>query len=131
MAIERYSAIPNFGVPIDDLAQIKTRDDIVGLFGAYNIDAQAIPIDTEDITPYYWRNPRFRYYMTRTSRLSPVDIEMLPTADDSESYIPLGDIVIEGIRRITVPTDQQVVMIAGPGPRFPGMICIHEAIIGD
>ena len=69
--------------------------------------------------------------MTRNSRVSPVELEMLPVYTDSEAYTAVGNLIVSGIRKLVVPTDQDTAIIAGPGPRFDGIICIHEALIED
>ncbi len=132
MAIQRYSAIGSFGVPLDNGDGPKNDASLRVLFDAYDIEGQEVPeIDTLDITPYYWDNPNFRYFMSRNSETDPVVIDLMPRHKGSEAFMPLGQFVLAGIRRIVIPGIQKTVAIAGPSPRFRNMICIHEAIIAD
>jgi len=131
MAIQRFSAIANFGVPIDGTSSFVSVEETVRLFGAYDIEGQDVPVDVIDITPYYWERPLFRFFMSRNSPESPVQIDFLPTDDDSRVYEPglFGGLALSGTRRTMVPNDQPVMLLSGPSPRFSNLLCIHEAII--
>jgi hypothetical protein len=135
MKIVRYSAIENFGVPIDSPEHVGSTQRLMDLMRAYSIEGKEIPTELTDITPYYWRNPTFRYYLSRRSINGPAVIDLMPRYNDSatttfESIAP--GINISGFtekRTYEIPTYKGAMAIIGPGPRFIGQLCVHELIV--
>lgn len=109
-------------------------DGLLRLLSAYGVEGQDVSKEATDITPYYWKNPTFRYYLSLAHPEGPAVVELLPRHDDSEIHLlaPLGDstvgINLPGVRRIEVPTDQDMMAIAGTSPRYPGKFCVHELV---
>ncbi|MCA9349149.1 hypothetical protein KC878_03340 [Candidatus Saccharibacteria bacterium] len=135
--IARYSAAEMFGAPIDNVANVNLEDgSLIRLMESYDIQPREIPTDPTDITPYYWKRPAFRYFLALAHPEGPATVDMLPVDEDSENYLllgaeGLGAAVQARVRHIEVPTDQQVVAIIGPGPRFPDKLSVHELIVSD
>jgi hypothetical protein len=135
MNVLRYSAIPKFGVPMDSLKNASGNNQLTALLSAYSIEGMEVTTELTDITPYYWRNPNFRYYLSRENERGPVVVDIMPRHRDSSAFIVTG-MGREGLmgietpdRTIEIPTDQAAMGILGPGPRFAGQICLHELIV--
>jgi len=131
---ERYSAKDIFGAPLEIGFDPKNPRILVDLMEAYSIEPQDVPSDSTDITPYYWRRPAFKYFLSLPHPEGPAVVELLPNNDDSETYaienVPdFGLCVEQGIRRIEIPTEQPGMAIIGPSPRFSGKICVHELVV--
>lgn len=134
MSLQRYSAVEMFGAPIEGAKGVDAEH-LVEVFSSYGIAPQTLPSEPTDITPYYWQNSTFRYYLTLAHPEGPAVVDLLPRHADSETYLLLqhiGDsainLLIPGLRHIEIPTDQQAMALVGPGPRFPDKICVHELI---
>jgi hypothetical protein len=129
MNVVRFSAIRNFGVPIDRPELIGDPDYLVGLMHAYDIEEEPIAREATDITPIYWRNPAFKYFVSGREDGS-ARVEMQPRHNDSQAILLGGGLAVESsIRAYEVPSQIAGIPIAGPGPRFSGQICIHELVI--
>jgi len=135
MTLERYSAVEMFGVPIEKGGEA-SNEHMLELMLAYNIDPQAVPAEPTDITPYYWQNSNLLYYAALLHPEGPAVVDLLPRHADSETYLVLQKLgncavglQVTEVRRIEIPTNQQALAIAGPGPRFPDRICVHELIM--
>jgi hypothetical protein len=134
MEVVRFSAVEIFGVPMDSPEQINTISKLVKLMGAYSVHAQEVSAELTDITPYYWQNPAFRYYLSRKDASGPAVIDVMPRHNDSATFLiaPLERDALIGIetpeRSIEIPTQQECMVIGGPGPRYGGHLCIHELI---
>jgi hypothetical protein len=135
MQIVRFSAIENFGVPIDKPNDIANSRGLINLMLAYSIAATEVSAELTDITPYYWKNPAFRYYLSRRNSDGPAVIDMMPRHNDSMTEIIgslIPDITIHGEtkkRTYEIPTNEGSMAIIGPGPRFAGQLCVHELIV--
>ena len=131
MRFVRYSAVPQFGVPVDNMESLSNAGSMIRLMEAYSIEPVEIPTEPTDITPYYWRTPDFRYFASLAHPEGPAVVDMLPNKDGAENYTfgLIPGVVIEGMRRTEVPTDVAGQAIVGPSPRFPDLlICMHELI---
>lgn len=134
MSLQRYSAVEMFGAPLEGGDGISVAQMLV-LMSAYDIEPQEVPSEPTDITPYYWKNPNFRYYVTLAHPEGPAVVDLLPRHVDSDTYLlqKVGDFAVglhvPEVRRIEIPTDEQALAIIGPGsPRFPDKVCLHELI---
>ena len=134
MAFQRYSAVEMFGAPIDDGMSPENVDELFGLMAAYGFGGQDISREPTDITPYYWRNPGFRYFLSLAHPEGPALVELLPIRDDSEvARLDVDDdeaalTVLPDKRTIEIPTDTKVYAMIGGSPRFAGKMCLHELI---
>ncbi len=134
MKIVRFSAVGNFGVPIDNPEQISDTAGIISLMGAYSLQGSEVTDDLQDITPYYWQDPTFRYYLSRRGVSGPAVIDLMPRHHDSSAFVilPSNRESLLGIempqRTIEIPTNHLQMAVVGLGPRFPGQLCIHELI---
>lgn len=132
MSLARYSAVSQFGVPIENPADLKDPDTVLGLMSSYSIEGEEIPREPTDITPYYWRANKFRYYVSLAHPEGPAIVELLPCDADSETYSLAKsrslDLQLEHVRTIIIPDDQEMMIIGGLGPRYAGCLCIHEVI---
>lgn len=132
MNVVRFSAIGNFGVPIDSENDIENPARLVALMHSYGIEGTEIATEITDITPFYWKNSVYQYMLSRRNNGATVDL--LPRHDDSQAYL-IGntnglDYAAESpVRTYVIPGDIVALPIAGLGPRFAGKICIHELII--
>ena len=133
MRFDRYSAVGIFGAPIDKGIDPSDREPLVRLMNNYGIEAHPVPQDSTDITPYYWRNPMFRYFLSMAHPEGPAIVELLPRHDDSMTLeigqiAGIGYCIKDEVRKVEVPTDQRALAIVGPSPRFPGEFCVHELV---
>lgn len=132
MNVVRYSAVEMFGAPVDEPESLGVPGNALSLMESYNIEPQEIEVDIIDITPSYWNTPKFKYFLSK--KLSGiVEVDLLPIDLDSEAYLIASltkdiKIVLEGIRHLVIPTDQETMAIAGGSPRFTDKICLHELI---
>lgn len=130
MEIKRFSAADIFGIPMENPESVRTRAGVLALLGAYDIQGQDVPADVIDITPYYWQKHKFNYLMTRQHEDGPAQVEFMPTSANSETYTLAGRMFVQAtVRNIIIPTNQEMFIILGPGPRFGDQVCIHEAIV--
>ncbi|HSX33477.1 MAG TPA: hypothetical protein VLF91_04025 [Candidatus Saccharimonadales bacterium] len=135
MRIVRYSALEMFGMPIDKSEYGADPERLRQLMEVYSIEPTEVPVDTRDITPYYWRRPLFRYFMSRTVADGPVVMDMMPVQADSaalEVATPVPNVTIIGetaVRSYAIPRDIPGIAIVGPGPRFREQLCVHELIV--
>lgn len=133
MSLQRYSAVHMFGAPIEG---IEGRDgsQLVDLMAAYNIEPQEVPTEPTDITPYYWMNPNFRYFVSMAHPEGPAIVDLLPRHTDTEMYLlqRIGGkavgLHLPDVRHIEIPTDEISLAIVGPSPRFPDKLNVHELI---
>lgn len=130
MTIRRYSAVENFGVPIEKGAFPTDASDILKLMEAYGVEETTVPEDPTDITPYYWSAPELRYFLSRpNSDRDEVVIDFL-TVNQNSATVHFGAPEDEPeMRRLVLPTMQESMAITGASPRFAGQLCIHEAIL--
>jgi hypothetical protein len=136
MKVLRFSAIENFGVPLDNPEEVSDIEQLIGLMEAYSIVPQDVSTGMDDETPYYWKNPEFKYFLSRDKEDGPVVIDLMPRKKDSATY--LADIDADDpnylvglelpLRTIEIPASVPAFAIAGPGPRFAGQLCVHELI---
>lgn len=134
MNVVRFSAVKIFGVPLDNPEQYDSPKKTIDLVRAYGLEAEEVPAETTDITPFYWENRVFDYRLSREEPDGEAVINMLPRHDNSSAHI-LGSTAAGSVfavetnrRNIRVPNDQEVFALAGPGPRFQGQMCLHEVI---
>lgn len=133
MSLQRYSATHMFGAPIEGVDGHNTRQ-LVELLAAYDVEPQEVPREPTDITPYYWKNPNFRYYVSLAHPEGPAVVDLLPRHTDIDMYLlqRIGDFAvglqIPDVRHIEIPTDEMGLAIIGPSPRFPDKLNVHELI---
>ena len=135
MNIVRFSAVENFGVPIDNPVDVADESRLIKLMRSYSIKSQEVSTELTDITPYYWQNPTFRYFLSRRGGSGPAVVDLMPRHHDSSAAV-FGS-VIPGVaisgelkqRTFEIPTEMPTLAIMGPGPRFIGQICVHELIL--
>jgi hypothetical protein len=134
MDIVRFSAVEVFGIPIDKPETLGSTQRMVKLLGAYSVQPLEITTDVLDITPYYWDNPTFRYFLSRNKEGNSAVVDLMPCRDNSSASIitPLSrNLLLEidtPLRSVEIPTLQETVAILGPSPRFGGQICLHELV---
>ncbi len=130
MTFRRYSAVKQFGVPIDIDNARPAALDVEKLMRMYDIEPEEVPTESTDITPYYWQNPAFQYFASMAHPEGPAIVELLPRHTDSSNFVTRGRLVVATeVRQIEIPNQQEALAIVGPGPRFAGQLCIHEAIV--
>lgn len=135
MKFVRYSASEMFGVPLDNMFEKPgaEQEDFMRLLGYYGIGPQEIEREPVDITPYYWRNPDFRYFLSLAHPEGPAVLEMLPNKDGVENMVRVqvpsyGAVEVEGIRRLEIEAPGAMRVIIGGSPRFQDQLCLHELI---
>jgi hypothetical protein len=134
MHVFRYSAVEIFGIAIDSPKQLHPMR-ALDLMNGYSVDPVEVPVETRDITPYYFRNNKFRYFLSRERPDGPAAVELMPVHHDSEyvSTTVIGDTLIferEPVRTLEIPTQLPGFMLVGSSPRFAGQACLHELIVG-
>lgn len=134
MRVQRFSAIEQFGVPVDDEKMLHSAQGMLRLMSQYGIEGTEIPDEVTDITPPYWEKNKFKYMLSRVRPDGPAVVELLPVYSDSQTTLVLGDspeglvTVPIQVRRFEIPTDQEAFPVLGPGPRYAGQLCVHELV---
>lgn len=134
MNVVRFSAVKSFGVPIESPDHTSSTKKLIALMRSYSAEELDISSEITDITPYYWENTVFRYYLSRRGEEGPAVIELVPRHHDSQAHAISS--IAPGLaigtefetRTIVVPTAQEAMAIGGPGPRYAGQVCVHELI---
>jgi hypothetical protein len=127
-SFERYSATSVFGIPFNP-EDLTVRGKLFELVDAYNIEPQELPTEATDITPYYWQNPSYRYFLSLKEKTGLAIVELMPMNDDSELKIYSPESTgVTPIRTIELPTQQETFLLTGGSPRFKDSLCIHEIV---
>jgi hypothetical protein len=132
MQFVRFSAVEQFGVPLG-VSEQPDNATVARLLAEYSVEPQEISPELTDITPYYWREPDFRYFLSMSQPEGPAVLDMMPAKRDSTSFDVMevaGTVFAaeRSQRSIVIPTDHDVALITGYSPRYTGQLCIHELI---
>jgi hypothetical protein len=135
MNVLRYSAAKEQGVPIDRLKQASHPLVTASLLSSiYSIEGEEVPMGLIDITPSYFDDPEFRYFVSRNGEDSPVVVDLMPRHHNASAYILTSNrndlITVETpLRTIEIPTDQPAAGILAPSPQAAGQILLHELLV--
>jgi hypothetical protein len=136
MNVLRYSAVKEFGIPLDDLRGPSHPTEVATLLSSvYSIEGKEVSTELTDITPDYWDDPDFRYYLSREREDGPVVVDVMPRFHNSSAFVAIGMdrerlIVAQTPERtVEIPTQQPAMGILGVSPRLAGQICLHELIV--
>jgi hypothetical protein len=136
MNVKRYSAAEIMGVPTGKTIE-KTRESSLFRMKVYGIWGQEVPVDLVDITPPYWNNTKYRYYLSRQD--GPVTVDLIAVDDNlrqlNEIHYEDGDtrkfVSKLALKSVIIPTNQTGFMIAGNNPLHPKREFIHELIVAE
>lgn len=132
MTFNRYSAIPNFGVPVDNPEAIRDHLSLIRLMGQYGITAEDVPTDLTDITPYYWPGNPLRFFVSRPKPEGPVELDIMPAEEGVQPLMAVSgmNVGIIGVKSIKIPDNVPAFAITGRSPRFSDdIVCVHEMIV--
>jgi len=135
MNVLRYSAVEQFGIPVADLRGSHPTQVATLLSSAYSIEGEEVSTELTDITPHYWHNPDFRYYLSRENEDGPVVVDIMPRVRNATAFVATGMdrgrliLAMTPERSIEIPDQQPAMGVLGPGPRYTGQVCLHELIV--
>lgn len=132
MPIIRYSAIEQFGVPVEN-HDIRNAGAIAQLMNLYDIESSVVDSNNEDypidITPHYWASPLFRLFLNLVD-VDNATVDLMPTKNITQFRDAFTSRPIKGPQlsyRIG-PADRPSMLVGGHSPRFIGK-CIHEFVL--
>jgi hypothetical protein len=134
MKVVRFSAVENFGVPIDNPELVNAPEKIAALMRAYSVPAKEVAQELTDITPYYWESNSMRYFLSRRGADGPAVVDLMPQHAGATAFMiedsDTGPRYAGELKpaTIVVPGNIPAFAVAGEGPRFVGQVCIHEFI---
>lgn len=130
MPIIRYSAIEQFGVPVENNST-GNAERIAKLMDRHGIEPSVVDLNCDypiDITPYYWPRPIFRFFLSLVDADN-ATMDLMPVHDGTQLQNVFTSQVIKGpeLSYHVGPANRPGALVGGFSPKFAGR-CIHEFV---